>query len=49
MNKGQEIYDLAKILFPICRSITGAGVRETLSVLVDYIDSKNENRGGCQI
>lgn len=48
MNKGQEIYDLAKILFPICRSITGAGVRETLSVLVDYIDSKNENRGGVK-
>lgn len=30
---GPEIYDLAKSLYPICRSITGDGVRETLSLL----------------
>src|SRR5262245_19000082 len=30
---GQEMYDLARQLFPICRSITGAGVRETLGIL----------------
>lgn len=30
---GQEIYALAEKLFPICRSITGEGVRQTLEVL----------------
>jgi aminopeptidase-like protein len=34
---GQVIYDLAAELFPICRSITGAGVRETLAVLGRHI------------
>lgn len=34
---GQEIYELANKLFPICRSITGAGVRETLKIISDYI------------
>ena len=30
---GQEIYDLAASFYPICRSITGNGVRETLRCL----------------
>jgi aminopeptidase-like protein len=30
---GKEMHDLARRLWPICRSITGPGVRETLSVL----------------
>lgn len=30
---GEELYDLAKRIFPIYRSITGKGVRETLAVL----------------
>lgn len=34
---GQEIYDLADKIFPICRSITGEGVRETLNIISDYI------------
>ena len=34
---GQEIYELADRLFPICRSITGEGVRETLKIISDYI------------
>ena len=38
---GQRIYDLAKKLFPICRSITGAGVRETLQILSDYIGTED--------
>lgn len=31
------MYDLAGRLFPICRSITGDGVRETLRILQEYI------------
>lgn len=34
---GQRIYDLAARIFPICRSITGAGIRETLNILSGYI------------
>ncbi|TGV65562.1 DUF4910 domain-containing protein, partial [Mesorhizobium sp. M00.F.Ca.ET.149.01.1.1] len=30
---GEEIYELATELFPIARSITGPGVRDTLGVL----------------
>ena len=30
---GQSMYHLAEELFPICRSITGSGVRETFSIL----------------
>jgi aminopeptidase-like protein len=34
---GQQIYDLAAEIFPVCRSITGDGVRETLRVLGRHI------------
>jgi aminopeptidase-like protein len=30
---GQELHDFAEELFPICRSITGAGIRQTLSAI----------------
>lgn len=33
IRAGQEMYDLAVKLFPICRSITGEGVRQTLEIL----------------
>ena len=33
MNTGDEMYALCGKLFPICRSITGEGVRETLRIL----------------
>lgn len=33
----KKMYQLVERLFPICRSITGDGVRETLSVLKEYI------------
>jgi aminopeptidase-like protein len=36
-ESGQEIYDLATEIFPICRSITGDGVRETLRCLERHI------------
>lgn len=34
---GQEMYQLAEAIFPICRSITGDGVRKTLKIISDYI------------
>lgn len=38
---GEEIYALAKRIFPICRSITGNGVRQTLSILKEYLPELN--------
>jgi aminopeptidase-like protein len=35
---GHEIYDLASEIYPICRSITGQGVRETLDCLSRHIN-----------
>lgn len=34
---GQELYDLAGRLYPICRSITGNGVRQTLNIIKETI------------
>jgi len=34
------MYELVKRLFPICRSITGNGVRETLKIIHEYIPIK---------
>ncbi len=34
---GKEMYDLIKELYPICRSITGNGVRETHKIIENYI------------
>ena len=36
-NLGQEMYGLVSELYPICRSITGNGVRRSLDVLKKYI------------
>lgn len=33
---GKEMYDIADRIFPICRSITGEGVRQTLKILQEY-------------
>ena len=35
MNVGQNMYQLAERLFPICRSLTGNGFRESLRILTD--------------
>ncbi len=35
---GEELHDLCRRLFPICRSITGNGVRKTLATLGELID-----------
>ena len=34
---GKESYQLCKDLFPICRSITGNGVRKTLEIIRKYL------------
>jgi aminopeptidase-like protein len=34
---GRELYGLVERLYPICRSITGDGVRETLAILREYV------------
>ena len=36
-NSGEEMYELVKELFPICRSITGNGVRKTLGIIKKHI------------
>ena len=36
-NIGQEMHELCQELFPICRSITGDGFRESLSILCKHL------------
>ncbi|TIQ36040.1 MAG: DUF4910 domain-containing protein [Mesorhizobium sp.] len=46
---GQQIYALAERLFPICRSITGDGVRRTLDILSEHVDlARHEVPTGTQ-
>lgn len=53
--RGQEMYDLAEKIFPLCRSITGKGVRDTLAILQEYIEQDgikfdiNEVPSGTQV
>ena len=35
---GHKLYELASTIYPICRSITGNGVRETLKHVKKVID-----------
>ncbi|MDJ1481638.1 DUF4910 domain-containing protein [Cytophagaceae bacterium YF14B1] len=37
IQPGDEMYQIVTRLYPICRSITGNGVRQTLQILQDYI------------
>jgi len=37
---GDQIYEIASEIYPICRSITGDGVRKTLSLLKEHVDLK---------
>ena len=37
---GAKMYKFARYLFPICRSITGDGVRETLRIIKKHIPIK---------
>lgn len=46
---GDEIFSLAAEIFPICRSITGDGVRQTLNILRQHIDLElNEVPSGTE-
>lgn len=47
---GGEMYQLMTELFPICRSITGNGVRETLNIIKKYIPvTVHEVPSGTQV
>ncbi|HEY2917672.1 MAG TPA: DUF4910 domain-containing protein [Candidatus Binatia bacterium] len=47
---GRELYDLLVELYPICRSITGAGQGETLKILRQHIDlTVHEVPSGTQV
>lgn len=46
---GQEIYELAGRIFPICRSITGEGVRDTLRILSEYIGQDGIKLNICEV
>jgi aminopeptidase-like protein len=49
-ESGEALYELAQKLYPICRSITGPGVRQTLDVLSNFIDlSITEIRTGTDV
>ncbi|WP_435655655.1 DUF4910 domain-containing protein [Brucella pituitosa] len=39
-SSGRSIYELASRLFPICRSLTGDGVRETLAIVGEHLPLK---------
>ena len=47
---GNELYSLVTRLYPICRSITGDGVRESLQIISEYIPIKiNEVASGTKV
>lgn len=47
---GEEIFSLAAEIFPICRSITGDGVRQTLDILRRHVDlDVHEVPSGTQV
>ena len=45
MTNGDQIFKLAQTLFPICRSITGNGVRDTLGILQKEIMNDLRSKG----
>jgi aminopeptidase-like protein len=47
---GEELYELVARLYPICRSITGDGVRQTLKIIGEHIPLKiREVRSGTKV
>jgi len=50
LDEGNELYSLIKRLYPICRSITGDGVRETLQIVQEFIPLQiNEVISGTKV
>lgn len=51
LDTGREMFDLCKELFPICRSITGDGVRETFKILRKHMPEMKlyEVESGTQV
>ncbi len=50
LSSGARMLDLARALFPICRSITGDGTRETLAILASHIPlAKHEVPSGTPV
>jgi len=50
MNSGDELYSLINRLYPICRSITGDGVRESLQIIGEYIPIQvHEVKSGTKV
>lgn len=47
---GAEAYELMRRLFPLCRSLTGSGVRATFDVLGEHVPlERTELRSGTQV
>ena len=40
LDEGKKMFELCKEMFPICRSITGNGVRESFKILNKYLDTE---------
>lgn len=52
LTEGEKMFELCKEMFPICRSITGNGVRETFNILHKYMDAEftlHEVKSGTQV
>jgi len=50
VSLGEEAYELMRRLFPLCRSLTGDGVRATLDVLDEYIPlARTELASGTRV
>jgi aminopeptidase-like protein len=50
LSAGAQLHEFAARLYPICRSISGAGVRQTLALIADRIPLKvHEIRSGSRV
>ncbi|MGW5772647.1 DUF4910 domain-containing protein [Streptomyces longwoodensis] len=50
MGTGEEMYALVERMYPLCRSITGDGVRATLDIVGEYIElQRHEVPTGTQV
>jgi len=49
-GRGEAMYSLVRRLYPICRSITGDGVRQTLGILGENLDLEmHETPSGLKV